>query len=97
MRDIIRRSASVVAVLAALLACFPLMADDVPASPSAGNNPVASPLQPPTKPAGPSAETIKKAVAVGLKPEVQKGVTVFCWKDASTGSHFSTKKCVDDT
>jgi hypothetical protein len=47
-------------------------------------------------PASPSPETIKKARDAGLKPEVRKGVTVFCWEDADIGSRFKTKKCVDE-
>jgi hypothetical protein len=47
-------------------------------------------------PPGPSAETLKRAKAVGLRPEVRKGVTVYCWEDADTGTRFKTKKCVDE-
>jgi len=48
-------------------------------------------------PATPSPETLKKARDAGLKPEVRKGVTVYCWEDAEIGTHFKTKKCVNDT
>jgi hypothetical protein len=47
-------------------------------------------------PPGPSAETIKRANAVGLRSEVRKGVTVYCWEDADTGTRFKTKKCVNE-
>lgn len=49
----------------------------------------------PSAPEGPSPELIKKARAEGFKPEVQKnGETMFCYKDASIGTHFETKKCI---
>ena len=51
---------------------------------------------PPAAP-GPDAATLKKARDAGLKPEVRKGVTVFCWEDADIGSRFKTKKCVDES
>lgn len=49
-----------------------------------------------TAPATPSAETLKRAKSVGLRPEVRKGVTVYCWEDATIGTRFTTKKCVDE-
>jgi hypothetical protein len=55
-----------------------------------------TPAPKPATPPGPSADTIKKARDGGLKPEVRKGVTVFCWEDADIGSRFKTKKCVDE-
>ena len=48
----------------------------------------------PAPPPGPSPETIKKATDAGLKPEVHRGVTMFCWEDANVGTRFKTKKCV---
>lgn len=50
-----------------------------------------------TAAASPSPETIKKARDAGLKSEVRKGVTIFCWEDADIGTRFKTKKCVDET
>jgi hypothetical protein len=47
-------------------------------------------------PAAPSPELVKKAKEAGLKPELHKGFTVFCWEDANIGSPFKTKKCVDE-
>jgi hypothetical protein len=47
-------------------------------------------------PAAPSAETLKRAKAVGLRPEVRKSGTVYCWEDATVGTRFTTKKCVDE-
>jgi hypothetical protein len=47
-------------------------------------------------PQGPSAETLKKAKSLGMRPEVRKGVTVYCWEDADIGTRFSTKKCVNE-
>jgi len=44
----------------------------------------------------PSEETVKKAKSLGLRPEVHKGVTVYCWEDASVGTRFPTKKCADE-
>jgi len=49
-----------------------------------------------TPPPGPSADTLKRAKAVGLHPEMRKGVTVYCWEDATIGTRFTTKKCVDE-
>lgn len=50
-----------------------------------------------TTPASPSPETLKKAQQVGMRPEVTKtGVTLYCWEDATTGTRFKTKKCVDE-
>jgi hypothetical protein len=46
---------------------------------------------------GPSAATLRRARAVGLRPEVRKGTTVYCWKDADLNTRFETKKCVDDS
>ena len=56
----------------------------------------AAPAAPPAAP-GPDAATLKKARDAGLKPEVRKGVTVYCWEDADIGSRFKTKKCVDES
>jgi hypothetical protein len=56
----------------------------------------AAPAAPPAD-SGPDAATLKKAREAGLKPEVRKGVTVYCWEDADIGSHFKTKKCVDES
>ncbi len=50
----------------------------------------------PATPPAPSPEMLKKARDLGVKPEVRKGVTVFCWEDADIGSRFKTKKCVDE-
>jgi hypothetical protein len=46
-------------------------------------------------PAKPSEEMVKKAKSLGLHAEVRKGVTVYCWKNANTGSLIATEKCVD--
>jgi len=43
----------------------------------------------------PSPDLIKQARREGYKPEKQKnGETLFCYKDASLGTRFETKKCV---
>ena len=47
-------------------------------------------------PAKPSEATVKKAKSMGLHAEVRKGVTVYCWEDASVGSRFPTKKCANE-
>ena len=52
---------------------------------------------PPPAAPGPDAATLKKARDAGLKPEVRKGVTVYCWEDADIGTRFKTKKCVDES
>lgn len=46
--------------------------------------------------ASPSADVVKRARDAGFKPEVRNGVTVYCWKDADTGSRLPTKKCVGE-
>ncbi len=61
---------------------------DTPPDPKAADAPAAP---------APSPETLKKARDAGLKPEVHKGTTVYCWEDAEIGTHFKTKKCVNDT
>lgn len=50
----------------------------------------------PAAAAGPSEATLKLARSAGLKPEVQGGVTMFCWRDTDVGTRFATKKCVDE-
>jgi hypothetical protein len=61
-------------------------------------SPAASAAAPATNPpTGPSAETLKKAKQVGMRPEVEKnGTTLYCWEDATTGTRFKTKKCIDE-
>ena len=49
------------------------------------------------QPAGPSADTLRKAKSLGMHSEIRKGVTMFCWEDESTGTRFKTKKCTDET
>jgi hypothetical protein len=46
--------------------------------------------------ADPSPETLQKAKSVGMRPEVRKGITVYCWEDADLGTRFKTKKCVNE-
>jgi hypothetical protein len=48
-------------------------------------------------PPGPSAELLKRAKSVGMRPETRNGAAVYCWEDADTGSRFKTKKCVDQS
>lgn len=62
-----------------------------PAAPAADKPPAADKAPP-----APSAETLKRAKSVGMHPEVRKGGTVYCWEDASVGTRFTTKKCVDE-
>jgi hypothetical protein len=47
-------------------------------------------------PSGPSPEMLSRAREAGVTPEVRKGVTVYCWKDATVGTRFVTKKCVNE-
>jgi hypothetical protein len=65
-------------------------ADESPAAPASASAPTAGTT-------GPSPETLKKAKENGLKPEVRKGATVYCWEDANVGSPFKTKKCVGES
>ncbi|MGH8137529.1 MAG: hypothetical protein ACREVV_04945 [Steroidobacteraceae bacterium] len=62
-----------------------------PGTPPAAQAPAAD-----KAPSAPSAEMLSRANAVGLRPEVRKGVTVYCRKDADLGTRFPTKKCVDE-
>jgi hypothetical protein len=65
---------------------------------SAAAPPAAPPAtQAAAAPAAPSAETIKKARQAGYHPEVRKGVTLFCHEDATIGTRFTSKKCVDES
>ena len=82
-------------VLLSTLAIGPALAhaDESPAA----SAPPASASTPAAGTSGPSAETLKKAKENGLKPEVRKGATVYCWEDANVGSPFKTKKCVGES
>ncbi|HUO80820.1 MAG TPA: hypothetical protein VMU00_11830 [Steroidobacteraceae bacterium] len=42
---------------------------------------------------GPSAETIKRARALGLKPRARNGGTMYCKDYADTGSHIESEHC----
>lgn len=65
------------------------------APPAAATTPPAQSA--PAKPAGPAPDTLKKARNLGMRPKVLKtGQTVYCWKDADTGTRFETEKCVDE-
>jgi hypothetical protein len=64
--------------------------------PDANTPPAAQPPAADKAPAGPSEDILKRAKAVGMRPEVRKGETVYCWEDADIGTHFKTKKCVDE-
>lgn len=74
-------------------------ASPAPAAPAASQTPApttnASSATAATAPPEPSPETLKKAKDLGLHPETHKGVTVYCWEDASIGTRFPTKKCAD--
>ena len=73
-----------------------------PAPPSApAATPTAAPTEPaasaaPAAPAGPSADTLKKARMAGYHPETKKGVTLYCQETANIGTRFPTKKCLDE-
>jgi len=62
---------------------------------AAPSEPAASPV--PAAPAGPSAETLKKARMAGYHPETKKGVTLYCQETANIGTRFPTKKCLDES
>jgi predicted flap endonuclease-1-like 5' DNA nuclease len=73
-----------------------------PAPSASAPAPAASPTSTPAAqasasdaPAQPSAETLKKAKSVGLKPETHNGTTVYCWEQTALGSRFPTKQCTD--
>jgi hypothetical protein len=72
-------------------------------SPTATTPPAASPTtaaatSTAAAPTAPSEATIKKAKQVGMHPEVSKnGMTLFCWEDATVGTRFKTKKCIDQS
>jgi hypothetical protein len=48
------------------------------------------------KPAGPSAETLKKAKQNGYYTRVRKGETFFCKKEAKLGTRFETENCMNE-
>jgi hypothetical protein len=52
---------------------------------------------PPAAPAGPSADTLKKARLAGYRPETKKGITMYCQETANIGTRFPTKKCLDES
>jgi hypothetical protein len=43
-----------------------------------------------------SADVLKQARQLGLRPETSQGVTRYCRTDASLGTRFPTKKCYDE-
>ena len=68
-----------------------------PTSASATPGPAAAAPPADAPPPGPSKETLRKARNLGMHPEhTNSGKTVYCWEDADTGTHFKTKKCVDE-
>jgi hypothetical protein len=72
-------------------ATAPAATSTTPAAPAVASTPAATP-------GAPSAETIKKAKQAGMHAEVNKnGMTLFCWEDATVGTRFKTKKCVDQS
>ena len=78
---------------------------DPPPAPTQSPPPSGAPTAPPTAPAaapaqaapaGPSADTIKKARLAGYRPETRNGTTMFCQETANLGTRFPTKKCLDE-
>jgi hypothetical protein len=68
-----------------------------PTSTSATPAPAAAAPPADAPPPGPSKETLRKARGLGMHPEhTSSGQTVYCWEDADTGTHFKTKKCVNE-
>jgi hypothetical protein len=45
--------------------------------------------------AAPSPELLKEARREGFKPKKRNGVTMFCYSDASLGTHLESEKCFD--
>ena len=87
--------------LSLMVAALPVCAQEAstatpPATPPATSTsatttaPASSPA-----PAVSSDEDLKKAKAAGLHAETRKGATVYCYEDATIGSRFTTKKCVN--
>ncbi len=75
-------------------------------SPAPSSAPTAAPTAAPTEqtasptpavPAGPSADTLKKARMAGYRPETKKGITLYCQENANIGTRFPTKKCLDES
>lgn len=64
------------------------------ASPSAATQTPAAPAA--AASAAPSAETLKQARQAGFRPQLVKGVTVYCREDANLGTRFATKKCLNE-
>jgi hypothetical protein len=93
------KSASLVLISAMLGMAAPVYSQQSPDAakgPAATSAPPATQAPADTAPSGPTAETLKRANAVGLRPEVRKGGTVYCWESADIGTRFKTKKCVDE-
>jgi len=80
---------------AAPAAAAPAASAPAATTPAANPAPAAAQTSASTKAAQPSPETVKKARELGLRPEVHKGVTMYCWQDSNIGSRFPTKKCAD--
>jgi hypothetical protein len=81
-----------------MIAALPVCAQEAstatppPTSTSATTTP--APASSPA-PAASADEDLKKAKANGLHAETRKGATVYCYEDATIGTRFTTKKCVN--
>jgi hypothetical protein len=70
---------------------------DAPKPPTTAPTAATAPATPDTEHPAPSPDTIRKARMLGMRPEKNKaGDTVYCWNDADTGTHFTTKKCIGE-
>jgi hypothetical protein len=89
------------ALLAVAGSAYAQQASDTATAPTSTSSTTAPPAAaaPPADapPPGPSKDTLRKARNLGMHPEhTSSGKTVYCWEDADTGTHFKTKKCVDE-
>jgi hypothetical protein len=87
---------AIIAIAAPVYSQQPPAATPAPAAADPAAPPATQASATDKAPPGPSAETLNRAKAVGLRPEVRKGVIVYCWEDADIGTRFATKKCVDE-
>jgi hypothetical protein len=74
-------------------ATWQAFADNPPPPPPAESAPPAEPAKPEKPAAAALEEQTKRLRAMGYKPEVQNGVTVFCRKETPMGTRFEKKIC----
>jgi hypothetical protein len=77
------RNLQILLVFLCIGATWQALADNPPAEPAKPEKPAAAALE----------EQTKRLRAMGYKPEVQNGVTVFCRKETPMGTRFEKKIC----